>query len=281
MISSVSSRFIHSVCAGAALWLAVLTAQAITPEQLQQAQTAGEKLTVIDLRNESLYQKDHIPGAINVPEHIIATKRLPPVGRVVAYCDGLGTADTAACVTALNAKAGIQAEALEGGFAAWKTFTTVSTGSGAISQSPEAPAITFEQLEKTAGQDVMLLDVRTKAPTARRRGEPDPLAQFQSQKLPKALSTRTAKSALDAVKGSEGKFTRAPSLIVVVDDDFATAEATAKQIKASGYHRVVVLAGGEEMIAREGRSGKSRTGSSTITLDPTRKPVAPATTPNK
>jgi hypothetical protein len=60
---------------------------------------------------------------------------------------------------------------------------------------------------------------------------------------------------------------------VVIDNDNESAMTTARRIQQSGYKRVVVLAGGEEIIRRDGRSGMARAGAAApVTLDPTLKP---------
>ena len=79
---------------------------------------------------------------------------------------------------------------------------------------------------------------------------------------------------LEAMKNGRRNFGRAPSLLVIIDNDDTSARATAQKIEASGYKRVVVLAGGEEIIKREGKSGLARSGSAaSITLPADRLPV--------
>ena len=51
-------------------------------------------------------------------------------------------------------------------------------------------------------------------------------------------------------------------LLVLVDDDNETAMEKAIYLRASGYKRVVVLAGGAEILKREGRAGTKRVGTS-------------------
>src|ERR1043165_4175193 len=92
--------------------LVATVAHAMSPTQLQQVMTNGTKLTIIDVRNTDVFQRAPIPGAINVPASLCPDKKLPPLGRVVAYDDGLGNNIAPAAVTALNDKPGIQAEIL-------------------------------------------------------------------------------------------------------------------------------------------------------------------------
>ncbi len=248
------------------LGLAAAGLHGATPEQLDSLLKGGAKVTVVDLRGTDDYQRSHIPGAINLPHQLVAGKRLPPLGRVIAYCDGLGSTYGADCVAALNAKPGIQAEPLEGGYAAWKTFTNVSADTRRI--TPDQPkTITYQELEATRGEGVVLVDVRkTQAVTGKPRVN---LAEFRKRHLPKATTVSNPAVRLRALKEQGRGFRRAPSLFVVVDDDHQSAQQTAERIRAMGYERVVVLAGGEDILRREGRPGLGRQGGSApVTLDP-------------
>lgn len=254
-----------------------------TPLQLQALQKSGGPLTIIDLRSTDAYQEGHIPGAINIPYRLVAEKKLPPLGRVVAYCDGLGSTYAAECVAALNGKPGIQAEALEGGYAAWRTFTNV-TAAAATSVRKETPrTITYADLEATKGQSVIIIDVRrdpaaavAAGSTAAPAGEIQQkinLATFRQESVPAATVTADAFTQLSRLRGKDENFMRAPSLFVVIDNDNASAMETARRIQESGYKRVVVLAGGEEIIRRKGKPGLSRQGAAApVTLDPALKP---------
>lgn len=246
--------------------LAAAALRAATPEQLDSMLKSGVKVTVIDLRSTDDYQLSHIAGSINIPHQLVAGKRLPPLGRVVAYCDGLGSTYVAECVAALNAKPGIQAESLEGGYAAWKTFTNVTADTRQV--SPDQPkTITYDDLKATQGVGVVLVDVRKpQAVSGKTRIN---LSAFRQQNLPRATMMTNPAARLRAIKGKGGDFSQAPSLFVVVDDDHQSAMAAAERIRAMGYQRVVVLAGGEDIIRRDGRPGLGRQGGAApITLDP-------------
>jgi len=254
-----------------------LSAFAATPAQLDTLVKSGQPVTIVDLRSTDDYQRGHITGAINIPHRIIAEKRLPPLGKIVAYCDGLGSTYAAECVAALNAKPGIQAETLEGGYAAWETFTNVTAEAASVHK--ETPrTITYEELQATQGQNVVIVDVRREpAVLAQAKGEALKeklnLAAFRQQSLPRATMTTDAFGQLARLKGRSQRFNGAPSLIVVIDNDNESAMNTAHRIQQSGYKRVVVLAGGEEIIRRGGRSGLARQGAAApVTLDPALKP---------
>ena len=50
---------------------------------------AKEKIVVIDVRSNSAYVDSHIPGTINIPARLCENKKLPPLGQVVVYGNGL------------------------------------------------------------------------------------------------------------------------------------------------------------------------------------------------
>ena len=250
---------------------------AVTPAELDASLKSGKPPVIIDLRITDEYQRSHIPGAINIPHRIIAEKQFPPLGRVIVYCDGLGSTYVPDCLAALRAKPGIQPEALEGGYAAWETFTNVTVAAEHVGLR-QPRTITFEDLLATRGEGIVLVDVRREpAAVAKARNQPVKekldLASYRQRSLPKASLSGNIFKQLAGMKGKKARFDRASSLFVVVDNDDATAMQTAERIQQAGYKRVVVLAGGEEIIRRQGRAGLSRQGAAApIVLDPTLSP---------
>ena len=101
-----------------------------------QALAQGETLTLIDIRSRGDYGRRHIPGAISIPAALIEHKRLPPLGRVVVYGDGIDAAQARAAVAVLDARPGIDAELLEGGLGAWDTQHLPSTGGRGLRREP-------------------------------------------------------------------------------------------------------------------------------------------------
>ena len=89
---------------------------------LKQALNANERIHVIDTRSPEAYQKEHIPGAINIPHRTMnktTTKLLDPKALVVTYCDGIGC--NASTKGALNmVKLGFQVKELMCGLDWWK-----------------------------------------------------------------------------------------------------------------------------------------------------------------
>ena len=89
---------------------------------LKVALESGENVIVIDARSLEAYQKEHIPGAINIPHRKMneeATASLDRKALVVTYCDGIGC--NASTKGALEmARIGFGVKELIGGLDWWK-----------------------------------------------------------------------------------------------------------------------------------------------------------------
>ena len=89
---------------------------------LKVALESGENILVIDARSPEAYQREHIPGAINVPHRQMSqesTKGLDRTALVVTYCDGIGC--NASTKGALNmTRLGFRVKELIGGLDWWK-----------------------------------------------------------------------------------------------------------------------------------------------------------------
>lgn len=263
-----STSFLKLGCAALFAWAAGGgVARAITADELRQRLERGERITVIDLRATSVYQQGHIPGAINIPASLLPMKPLPPLGTVIAYDDGLGRDAIEPAIVELNKKTGVRAEALEGGFAAWESVSTLTTRPRGM--QPETQArITYEQLKNTQSDDVVLVDLRTEPRMSRQSDTGTntpptrPLTDLR-QAFPKARGVSRSPFDLPQTRQSGNAQGGKPPLLVLVDNgDGASAGAMARALKANGIKRVVILAGGEEILARGGRAGLQRAGGS-------------------
>lgn len=258
------------VCWGVFGMLAI-GAKAVTPAELAALLESSTKLTVIDIRDESAFRHGHIPNAINVPERVLALKKLPPLGYVVVYGQGLGKENLEGAVAALNKKAGIKAEALEGGYAVWQTHqrrTTQATGL----QKEALNVISYQSLrDLNIDEDVVLVDLRK---------EPEPEAGLQTRQgdalpVPALTSLEDKFPGKAVVKSpfevpgvggsqSQGRQSDAaggePPLMVLIDNGDGEAHRMARILKANGVLRVVILAGGERIIERDGVTGLQRMG---------------------
>ena len=249
-------------------WLAAILAascaHAVSPARLQADLAKGAKVTIIDVRSTELYQRGHIPGAINIPAAVCHAKKLPPLGRVVAYDGGIGDNLVGAALAALNSKPGIKAEILEGGFAAWEAQRLPDTkGRGTDDQF--LPMVTYQQVKTNAIDELVLVDLRKPAPPAK-DGAADakaaPLSDLHAA-FPQARIEKSAFSVGSMKKSPSGE-TVAP-LLILIDNGDGSALTTARALRANGVTRFAILAGGEQIIARQGQSGSKRSGS-TVTL---------------
>jgi rhodanese-related sulfurtransferase len=254
--------------------------RATTTAELQALLAQGEKLTVVDVRSEELFKAGHIPNAINIPHRVVARKNLPPLGRVVVCDRGLGEGNAAHAVELLNEKPGIQAEVLEGGYAAWETNlggTTVPPGF----QPERLNYITYQNLADINTEDVVLVDLRKPAEpsTGRytRQGvsvETAPLSALD-EKFPGKVVVNSPFdiSAVSSRTGGTGNLQRMSSesekvpVMVLIDNGDGEAEKTARVLRANGIRQVVILAGGERIIERDGSAGMKRMGMAAQTVE--------------
>jgi rhodanese-related sulfurtransferase len=83
---------------------------------------SGENVVLIDARSPEAYEKEHIPGAVNIPHRKMngeTTKRLDNAALIVTYCDGIGC--NASTKGALNmTRLGFRVKELIGGLDWWK-----------------------------------------------------------------------------------------------------------------------------------------------------------------
>jgi rhodanese-related sulfurtransferase len=89
---------------------------------LSVALSGGFEIAVIDARSPEAYQKEHIPGAINIPHRTMtesSTAHLDKNVLVVTYCDGIGcNASTKGALNMVNL--GFNVKELIGGLDWWK-----------------------------------------------------------------------------------------------------------------------------------------------------------------
>ena len=238
---------------------------AVPPAELQHRLDRGDKITVIDVRSNALYAKGHIPGAINIPASLISAKRLPALGEVVVYGEGLGrdSQDAAQSLELLNQKPGIRAVNLDGGFAAWDAAQRLSTKSRGMKRE-EITYITYDQLKRSQDK-LVLVDLRETSTAGKTKSlaATTPLSdlrrEFPGFNIIKDPFAAASKAGGDA----------AEPVLILIDRNDGTAEDTVRKLRAQGRKRVVVLAGGEEIIAHGGRPGLERIGPGSV-VDQTR-----------
>ena len=201
------------------------------------------------------------------------------VARQSIVCgDGIRTGVTLEAVQALNAKTGIRADMLEGGFGAWDALNLPNTSKSGFGRQ-RLRYLSYQDIEKAAPEnpDMVLVDLRcasnehktavagTRSRSARRGASRDLGAQLTdlSEKFPginrikldrKLGHARKAEEvSIAGLLGARGAHHR--KLYVLIDDGDGEAEKVAHRLKAAGIRRLVILAGGEQILRREGRPG--------------------------
>ena len=221
---------------------------AISVDELNQKINSGEALTVIDARINLLYQKSHIHNAINIPASIIARKRLPPLGRVFVYGDGIDEQEIEKAIEQLNLKAGITAEALEGGYLAWSASKTVIQRKMGL-DTTSVKNISYKKLKDMSLQkrSLLLIDLRigerqellpTHFPNVNIH---DPIT-----KLPEKVSAELINSILSGIPKSN------QNILILIDDGDGLSEKIAAKLHAAGTKRLAILAGGEQTLRVRG-----------------------------
>lgn len=236
------------------------TAFAISPAQVQKLLDSGEKITFIDVRLNVLFQRGHVPAAINIPAQLIPEKQLPPLGHVVVYDGGRGEDAAALAVGALNAKSGITAEVLDGGYAAWEMAQAATTKPRGVAPE-EMPLITYDQLKNTKSSDVVLVDLRQSKAVAHIAGG-EAAAPTLTDLTTEFPSARVVHSPFEASPVHASVAGATPPLLVLIDNGDGSAKNTARALKANGITRFVILAGGEKILSVHGQAGLQRIGSS-------------------
>ena len=251
-------------CAVAFSGLLSLPATAITANELARLMEQKASITLIDVRDAPFFRQGHIPDAINVPARVLPLKNLPPLGRVIVYGRGLGQEDMQVACQCLNEKPGIDAEVLEGGYAAWQMAQGLTTQSAGLLEGDGVDVISYQGLQDlhVTDSDVVLVDLRTPPPLTRQGEETENQPVSLSEKFP---GKTVVKSPFDVagVPGS-GKLARQADkplpLMILIDDGDGKALEMARTLRANGLQRVVVLAGGERILERDGAPGLQRMG---------------------
>lgn len=94
----------------------------IDSSDLFEAIDKGRKLIVLDTRSIEAFEKEHIPGAINLPHRTMTVENTANLDKeilYVCYCDGIGcNASTKGAFNMLNL--GFMVKELIGGIDWWK-----------------------------------------------------------------------------------------------------------------------------------------------------------------
>ncbi len=272
----------HLLFAGLAL---AGTARAITPAGLRDLIAAGERIALVDLRSQAAYEAGTIPDAMRMTAR--EAERKPFTGRVIVFDDGTGPDRAGPAAARLAEKnAQVQAEALAGGYAAWCDAGGPTTARPGLRLAHER-YVTYQELTgplAAQADDVVLLDLRPAparpsgsaplqaldAPAAEDDGgaAAAPLPVNLATELPGFAVTRTPPGVaaggggggIRPLSAADGTDRPAP-LYVLIDNGDGSAGSMARKLKAAGFSRIAILAGGETSIRRMGQPGLQRRGS--------------------
>ena len=226
----------------------VLPAHAINALALEQEIDSNQKITIIDVRPNAIYRKNHIQNAINIPVSIIERKRLPPLGRVVVYDDGIDIELLEKAVNALNAKPGIQAEALQGGYGAWSARHSVVQRQKGVSSS-QTRNLTYQALQKMSlrSDALVLIDLRMSAEQESLAEHfPDVRVYDPIDRVDENSNRQVDSYILQTIPKNNRK------VLILIDDGDGFAEKVAHKLHAAGTKRLVILTGGEQALRTRG-----------------------------
>lgn len=115
----------------------------IGPETLEQELDDGSEPVIVDIRNPPEFERNHIPGSINVPLSRLPREvdRVADADHVVTVCPhGKASVRAARLVTSFEDFDG-EVESLETGLAGWDGPLESKTGEShsTVEDSPDAP----------------------------------------------------------------------------------------------------------------------------------------------
>ncbi len=100
-----------------------ITLGPVEMKELMEDPKQKNQFVLIDVRNPEGYQKEHVPGAINIPEAELEKRlgEIPKDKEIIVYCWTL-VCHLAAHAGLTLAKHGYFARELEGGIEQWKAY---------------------------------------------------------------------------------------------------------------------------------------------------------------
>lgn len=278
-----SSKLLRAACLLPCVWGHL--ALAVSPAELQLSLASSEQPLVLDLRPETDYQRATVPGAMHLPVQLIGKRELPRNRDIVLVADGFGLVDASAAASTLRSAGYSRVDVLQGGFSAWEASGAPDTRPPGLARE-FLPTLAFKQVLQSK-ETFALLDLRVDAVGSRKKaaesGKADPVANFaarlkgstiipvDSTKVvlragpsgaPEVDPISLANAGVGAAKAA-GK-----GVLLLVADDAAVAEETARRLRSTGASRFVILIGGVEAIEREGAIGLDRQGSSMNSIQP-------------
>ena len=222
------------------------SAHAIGSAELRDRLARGDRITLIDIRPRARYLSGHIPGAMNIPASLIATKQLSRIGDVVVYGDGFDMPAVREATAHLDSLPGVNADFLVGGYAAWSGAGRTTSASRGVFSDPTR-YFSLHELKQVAGNDgdLILVDMRGASARADLAAE-FPQARIVAVPIDGEAAAKTTPLPVASLFG--GGRTDASKLIVLVASAKGGAHIVASRLRAAGVRRVAVLAGGDAAI---------------------------------
>lgn len=222
---------------------------------------------LIDIRPTADYRKGTIPGAINIPAQVLLEKKMNFRNGCILISDGIADkADPVVMADKLREKGVAKVDHLFGGIAAWAELSgATSTGGSGASVGRVSRTITYQDLEDRSG-GVCFIDLRPDAERVPPKGHSCPVMGFCTNHkfhycpdLPDFHRIHKGKSRI--------KRAGTGPLIVLIGGKETDTEAALNKLQIEGYRRSVVLLGGADIIAVDGRRGLKRESGKVIEID--------------
>lgn len=224
-------------------------AYSLDASSLKEMMGGSGKLTILDVRPLALYKKSHIPNAINIPSLLLCKKKIPFVGDVVVYGDGVSASVSESSITCLKDKVDGTVYLLRGGYPAW---TELSSGVGSdqgVSLSQDL-FVSYQRLVNLSNASVppVLLDLRISE-------SKENLSEHFPASPVVALSSSASQAVSSVVAEASAYRDR---FIVLIGDDVAIVREVAGKLHAAGLKRVARLVGGEHSLKSRGVSEEAK-----------------------
>ncbi len=211
-------------------------ANSLDVQELKSKIQAKEKLLMIDIRSVERYRMAHIPNSINIPAAVLNRKRIPFLGDVVIYGDGVNVGVTKDAFDYVALKPGLSAYILDGGYPAWSALESVVFSQKGLSVSQEMD-LSYQRLVELSKNEVrpILIDLRM-AEVKESLVDHFPLNKVFS------VNKNSQNLIVDIVAKcpKDNK-----QLLVIIGNDPSFSNQVANKLHAAGVTLLAVLVGGE------------------------------------
>jgi rhodanese-related sulfurtransferase len=240
-------------------------AERVSAAQLADELESSETPTLVDVRKARDYERGHIPGAINLDLRDLRVRNLPPLGSVVVYGDGLGLQTGKEAAQIIAERTDWDVRVLAGGYTGWQTARGRTTEASGL-HTEDFNRATYNQLLEADLSEAVLVDLGASGENGEGGASPVAFDDGAVADFARQLGVpRTRRDPFDLIPGGSGASPASsgpgPALILVDANDGGAREA-ARRLRVRGYHRVLILIGGDEAVRFKGKTGKGRTATS-------------------